>query len=88
MIFPLQRVLRMDPKENITPLLITGCCLAMDPTKERITSVLGRCLVTDPKELTPKKTPPPPSNRHTFIQSDRQTDKLSILYIDKIDQLQ
>jgi hypothetical protein len=50
--FPRQRALRTDPKENTTPLLLTGRCLATDPTKERITPLLGRCLVTnpDPKE--------------------------------------
>jgi hypothetical protein len=52
MVFPRQRALRMDSKENTTLLLPTGRCLATDPAKKRITSLLGRCLVTgpDPKE--------------------------------------
>jgi hypothetical protein len=48
MMFPRQRTFRTDPKENTTPLLLTGRCLATELTKERITSLLGRCLVTDP----------------------------------------
>jgi hypothetical protein len=46
--FPRQRALRTDLKETTTPLLLTGRCLSTDPTKERITSLLGLCLVTDP----------------------------------------
>jgi hypothetical protein len=52
----------MDPKENTTPLIPVGRSLGTEPTEERNTSLLNRCLVTDPKELTPKETPPLPSN--------------------------
>jgi hypothetical protein len=63
---------RRDPKENTTPLLLTGRCLAKDPTKERITSLLGRCLVTepDPKENATVSQQQPqnrPKRKHFLI---------------------
>jgi hypothetical protein len=49
-IFPWQRALRTDPKENTSRLLLIGCCLATDPRKERITPLLGRCHGNIPKK--------------------------------------
>jgi hypothetical protein len=69
----------MVPKENTTPLLTTDHCLVTDPIKERITSLLGRCLATDPKELTQEKTPPLPGYGPNKIM--QQT--LDFIYTDK-----
>jgi hypothetical protein len=49
-IFPWQRVLRTDPKENTSRLLLTGRCLATDRRKERIAPLLGRCHSNVPKK--------------------------------------
>jgi hypothetical protein len=80
MVFPWQRPLRTDPKKNTTPLLPVGRCLGMDSTKNALPHCCADAIVTDPKGLTPKKTPPLhsnspplPSNTHTHSLTHSHT---------------
>jgi hypothetical protein len=75
---------RTDPKENTTTLLPVGHCLGTEPTKECITSLLDRCLVTDPKEFTAKENAPAAQQQPTVVQKHiyiHELQILSILYI-------
>jgi hypothetical protein len=54
-IFPWQRVLRMDPKEKTSQLLLTGRCLATDPRKWLIPPLVGRWHSNVPKKNWPQR---------------------------------
>jgi hypothetical protein len=65
MIFHLQKVLGTGPKENTSRLLLMGRCLATDPTKERITPLLGRSHSNVHKKTDPKENTTSAWNRQT-----------------------
>jgi hypothetical protein len=59
-------------------MLFMGRCLATDKTKEHVTTLMGRTIETDPKELTPRKTPLLPSNRQRYIQTNEDVPMATV----------
>jgi hypothetical protein len=83
-VFPRQRVLRTDSKENTTPLLFSGPFHGNGLDQRTFTSLLVRCHSNGPKRTDPKENAsaaeqqPSAAKQHTYILT--HSHSLSYVY--------